>query len=217
MLSIPINCPIFACVQYNCSYWEGKQNINLVWDYILIIIILYLVITACHSDSLFLDLFSHKDTCLANLLLALTFLSLKITLAFKNPKFISVYLGFMGRAFFTDLSALWLILICSSWASRPFFNFFACLQALDSLYIGKHKTSSVSHQIPFFLSSAESLPNTCQGQHSWLLYLDRPSWESWETMWWCSKDIEMYMQGDFPWDRALTIVLAFASVRLQEQ
>lgn len=100
---------------------------------------------------------------------------------------------------------------------KTLLQFFACLQALDSLHIGKHKTSSVSHQIPFFLSSAESITNTCQGQHSWLLYLDRPSWESWETMWWCSKDIEMYMQGDFPWDPALTIVLAFASVRLQEQ
>lgn len=62
-------CPY---AQYNSSYWEGKQNIHLVWDCILIIFKLYLVITAWHSDSLFLDLFSHADTGLGNTLSVLT-------------------------------------------------------------------------------------------------------------------------------------------------
>lgn len=54
------------------------------------------------------------------------------------------------------------------------------------------------------------------GQHLWLLCLDRPSWESWGSMW-CTKAVEMHLQGDFPWDPALTIVLGFVGVTLQEQ
>lgn len=99
---------------------------------------------------------------------------------------------------------------------KTLLQFFPHLQAPDSFHTGKHKTSSASHQFPLFLSSAESHINTSHGQHSWLLCLDRPSWESKESMW-CTKDVEMCLQSDFPWDPALTIVLGFAGLRLQEQ
>lgn len=174
-------CPY---AQYNSSYWEGKQNIHLVWDCILIIFKLYLVITAWHSDSLFLGLFSHADTGLGNTLSVLTSfffvlfsLKIQLSLAFKNPQFISVFLGFLGRGLFTDLSVTWLILICAFQASQFFFNLLIPYKILTA-FTGKHKISGASHQFLSLLSPAESHVGTSHHQHSWWLCLSRPSWES---------------------------------------